>query len=239
MRYDDYSDFGNTTNPKYGLDWTPVDGLKFRGSYGTSFHAPQLADMFGIDTRAGGIFPGTPRPGYILPPGANYTGGYIAGGRLGLLPEEGKNTQFGFDWAPEGTGFKTSVSYWAVEFSNQVQIPVSFNLNIAGLQQRFVTINVVDPATGLLGPLTPAQFASTLEGIRLTGSLTNVPTPEIWEITDARRANIGDAKVDGYDFDFSYGWTAASAGEFFTQLSGEYISSTRPMRAREHPIRTT
>ena len=35
VRYDKYSDVGGTTNPKFGINWEPVRGLKLRGSYGT------------------------------------------------------------------------------------------------------------------------------------------------------------------------------------------------------------
>ena len=44
-RFDHYSDFGSTTNPKIGLTWEPVEGLNFRGSYGRSFRAPGLRDL--------------------------------------------------------------------------------------------------------------------------------------------------------------------------------------------------
>jgi iron complex outermembrane receptor protein len=40
-RYDSYSDVGNTANPKFAADWTVIEGLKLRGSYSTSFVAPQ------------------------------------------------------------------------------------------------------------------------------------------------------------------------------------------------------
>ncbi len=33
LRYDDYSDFGSTTNPKASLRWTPTKELLVRGSY--------------------------------------------------------------------------------------------------------------------------------------------------------------------------------------------------------------
>jgi iron complex outermembrane receptor protein len=45
VRYDHYSDFGSTTNPKIGIIWEPVDGVNFRGSYGRSFRAPGLRDL--------------------------------------------------------------------------------------------------------------------------------------------------------------------------------------------------
>ncbi len=43
-RYDNYSDFGSTTNPKVGLVWSPIDVLDLRASYGTSFRAPSVAE---------------------------------------------------------------------------------------------------------------------------------------------------------------------------------------------------
>ena len=43
-RWDKYSKIGDTENPKIGFDWGIVDGIKGRGSYGTSFVAPNLHD---------------------------------------------------------------------------------------------------------------------------------------------------------------------------------------------------
>ena len=37
LRYDDYSDVGNTTNPKFTIRYTPVEQLLLRGSYNTGF----------------------------------------------------------------------------------------------------------------------------------------------------------------------------------------------------------
>ncbi|MFZ5843760.1 MAG: TonB-dependent receptor [Pseudomonadota bacterium] len=42
-RFDDYSDFGTTTNPKVALRWAPMDSLALRASYSTGFRAPSLA----------------------------------------------------------------------------------------------------------------------------------------------------------------------------------------------------
>ena len=47
-RYDHYNDVGGTQNPKVGVDWQIVDGLKARGSYSTSFVAPALTSTGGI-----------------------------------------------------------------------------------------------------------------------------------------------------------------------------------------------
>ena len=61
-RYDKYQDDQSspgaklldtdTTNPKLGLTWVPVNGLTVRGTFGTSFRAPSLGDYsFGAPTR--------------------------------------------------------------------------------------------------------------------------------------------------------------------------------------------
>lgn len=41
-RLDEYSDFGDTANPKVGLLWSPAEGLNLRSSYSTSFSPPPL-----------------------------------------------------------------------------------------------------------------------------------------------------------------------------------------------------
>ena len=40
LRFDDYSDAGNTTNPKFGVKWTVVPQLVARGTYTMGFRAP-------------------------------------------------------------------------------------------------------------------------------------------------------------------------------------------------------
>lgn len=44
-RYDDYSTFGGTTNPKIAFQWTLLDGVQVRGAWGSEFRAPQTADV--------------------------------------------------------------------------------------------------------------------------------------------------------------------------------------------------
>ena len=39
-RFDRYSDFGDTRNPKFGVSWYPINSLELRGAYSTSFRAP-------------------------------------------------------------------------------------------------------------------------------------------------------------------------------------------------------
>jgi len=44
-RFDHYSDFGSTTNPKLGLKWKALPGVALRATYATSFRAPSLIEV--------------------------------------------------------------------------------------------------------------------------------------------------------------------------------------------------
>jgi iron complex outermembrane receptor protein len=46
-RYSDYSNFGGTTNSKFGLTWRPLDELLVRGTYAEGFRAPTISDLYG------------------------------------------------------------------------------------------------------------------------------------------------------------------------------------------------
>ncbi|WP_230278945.1 TonB-dependent receptor domain-containing protein [Croceicoccus sp. Ery15] len=45
-RYTDYDSYGSDTTYKIGGLWSPFRGVSFRGSYGTSYRAPALAEQF-------------------------------------------------------------------------------------------------------------------------------------------------------------------------------------------------
>ena len=46
IRYDDYSDFGSTVNPRLGLVWEPRNGLVVKFLYGQAFRAPSFTEQF-------------------------------------------------------------------------------------------------------------------------------------------------------------------------------------------------
>jgi iron complex outermembrane receptor protein len=46
-RFSHYTNFGNTNNNQFKLSWQPIDDLLVRGSYGTGFRAPAIANLYG------------------------------------------------------------------------------------------------------------------------------------------------------------------------------------------------
>lgn len=126
-RYDDYTGFGSTTNPKVSLRFAPVDQLVMRGSYNTGFRVPNFNQLFfGIteSTYAGkdlvdpakcaaGIVSATPGCESITP--IVYTGG-----KPDLGPEESKQWTAGIVWEPNAN-FNVSIDYWDIRRDGTVQ----------------------------------------------------------------------------------------------------------------------
>ncbi|PUA29144.1 MAG: hypothetical protein B0W54_00595 [Cellvibrio sp. 79] len=46
VRYDDYSDFGSTTNPRVALVWSTNESLTTKLLYGSAFRAPSFAELY-------------------------------------------------------------------------------------------------------------------------------------------------------------------------------------------------
>jgi iron complex outermembrane receptor protein len=45
-RYSDFSNFGGAETYKIGLNWSPIEDIRFRGAYGTSFRAPDVLELY-------------------------------------------------------------------------------------------------------------------------------------------------------------------------------------------------
>jgi len=45
-RYSDFSNFGSAGTYKIGVNWSPIEDLRFRGAYGTSFRAPDVLELY-------------------------------------------------------------------------------------------------------------------------------------------------------------------------------------------------
>jgi iron complex outermembrane receptor protein len=113
-RYENYSDFGSTSHPKIGLNWSPVDGVTAHASYGTSFRAPLLSELVGplqgvfVQTYSDPISPTGTSVGYTL-----------GGGNLKLQPETATTYSFGVDYQPIRDA-KFSLNYFNIDYRNQI-----------------------------------------------------------------------------------------------------------------------
>ncbi|HEX7011654.1 MAG TPA: TonB-dependent receptor [Steroidobacteraceae bacterium] len=118
-RYDDYSDFGSTTNPKYGLVWSPIDSLDLRASMSRSFRAPTVAEK-ALAQRGQQIS----TEEVTAPDGNGLVPILSLLGSDELVAEESDNKAFGFTFRPRALpGLELSVNYFDIDYTNRISSP--------------------------------------------------------------------------------------------------------------------
>ncbi|MBA0393980.1 TonB-dependent receptor [Stenotrophomonas maltophilia] len=114
-RYDDYSDFGSTLNPKLGLLWEATQGLSFRTSYGRSYRAPVYQDMQLNNTV---VVANVPNPSAA---NGNTILMMLSNGNPDLGPERAKTRTGGFSFAPPSLpGLKIDANYYHIEYADRI-----------------------------------------------------------------------------------------------------------------------
>lgn len=196
-RWEDYSDFGTTTNPKVGVIYSPGSDLNLRATYGTSFRAPSLVDsadqiknIFIQNITDPTSSTGTTR------------GIFTNGGNSQLGPETATTWSGGFDWRPSFLdGFNLSFSYYKMEYENRIDVAPG-----NALAQGSVYANLFTRRPAASDVAGNAAFNALVAAAFASPDLQNPvePVTNINVILDGRRQNLGSLKQDGYDIAASY-----------------------------------
>ena len=126
LRGEDYSDVGSTWNPKFGFDWDVVDGVRLRGSWGTSFRAPNLLENNPAFFATIALATVNNAAGDPTIPVTNTAAGTtnivrINGSNADLSPETAESYSLGVEFQPEGApGLFVSLTYYNLEYRNQI-----------------------------------------------------------------------------------------------------------------------
>jgi iron complex outermembrane receptor protein len=142
FRWTDYDSYGDDTTYKAGLNWQVIDSVRIRGSYGTSFRAPALYELFlanqtgfsaqssvdpclNWDTSSNPSLQKNCGPGGAnLPTGwlnPNSSALIITGGGAGVLDAEtSSNSTVGLVWTPAELPVSLAIDWWRIEVENQV-----------------------------------------------------------------------------------------------------------------------
>lgn len=243
-RYDKYSDFGDTFNPKIGVNWTPVQGLRLRGAWGKSFNAPSLADS-NLAALTTGSYIGpiaflpssiaffTPPPNLVANGTYPAFGGFqtiltIGGNAPGIQPQKAKTLSLGADVEPSFLpGLKFGGTYWRLRVDNVIGLAPFFDRNLWwNFYGSKITINPTD-----------AQIAAALAQTNspVTGTKCFLPSNCVYAILDTRKINRGDVKVAGIDFYLNYRTDTGFGGLDFA-LNGTYELERKESAARGSPF---
>ncbi|RPE80954.1 TonB-dependent receptor plug domain-containing protein [Vulcaniibacterium tengchongense] len=141
VRYSDYSNFGENTSYKGGLEWKPIDDLLVRATYANPFRAPTVAELFSPTVPSAqtyidpcndftGAPPGSPQAGACVnvPTDGSFeqsnnqtTSFQLSNPDLG--PEKAKVQTLGFVYSPAWLeGFSTTVDLWKVKIEDFITI---------------------------------------------------------------------------------------------------------------------
>jgi iron complex outermembrane recepter protein len=206
-RYDKYNDFGNTTNPKFGITYQPVDWVAFRGTWGKAFNAPTPPD--GVGATNGPrirIIPATLPPGTTvanlpaLALGQSYQSIILDQAAVaGLRPQTAKDWSFGFNIAPPVVpGLIVDASYYHISLKDLVNSPIGgTSLNFF---QAYPSLFPVLPSAAAVAaylatnPTNGPSIAATIASSNFVMA----------SVIDNRSRNLGDAELAGVDFQVSY-----------------------------------
>jgi outer membrane receptor protein involved in Fe transport len=233
-RYENYSDFGNTTKPKFGANWRPFSWVMVRGSYNEGFHAPNLAQLFTgtlIRTVTGST--DTYRsPVTGLPTDGPSNRRSVASGNPNLQPEEAKGKSAGFVLeVPRVKGLSLGVDYWEIAQTNVIAASGSIAddnqaLNVAtqaalAAGQSVANIDLGSGTAAYQGDGSVVRLAVTQADRDAFALFNSTRTPGNQKATvgaiDILRTtyfNKSSQFVNGFDFDLTYRLPTLPLGNF-------------------------
>lgn len=190
LRWDKYSDFGNTTNPKLSFRFQPSSQFMMRGSYSTGFRAPSLYDLYAAQAYTNTPIVNDP----VTCPNGVPTGASVnncnaqfqtlTGGNTTLKPEKSKSWTLGFVAAPLKQ-LTLGADLWWVRLEDQIG---------------------AIPATTLMDPTQNAVFQQYFHR-DATGHLstdgTLCPGADCGYL-DQRNQNLGGLNANGIDLSAAY-----------------------------------
>lgn len=214
-RFDNYERLGGTTNPKIGVVWKPIDDLSIRGSWGTSYQAPNL----GRSTAPFGI----PMTGVSRPPYGTINEYNVGGDNPNLESQTAKTYSVGFDYQPHYvSGLRLGLTFWSVRINNLLyQASANDRYNVAPFNQSLI-----------LNP-TAAQLAAVM---LIAPPISFVPD-RIDAIAYNVVQNIGIRDVSGLDLDAGYSATT-DFGRFDFTSGWVYLTRYRQQVLATSPFST-
>jgi iron complex outermembrane receptor protein len=228
-RYDRYSDVGETSNPKYAVNWKIYDDLKVRANYASAFAAPPLATIgipsAGYRRSIGGTtvdstinvpvslypqvtsIPGCAGVTTVCQLGTSINQGLTRSLGIGpsAKPETGTTWSVGIDYTPSFLqGLTTSVTLWNDRFKNGSD-SVGTAQQIDILPLHLLTICPTGCTTAQINTFTNIANGSTLDS----------PLPAtVYFLRNHDLGNYVNLRVQGVDFSFMYDMETDRLGEF-------------------------
>jgi iron complex outermembrane recepter protein len=216
-RYENYRRVGTVVTPKLGMVYTPFEGLDLKASWGSSFRAPTLFQLYNNQLVA--LYNVTTLGLTGAPP--NATAMVFLGGNPDLKPEKAKTLVLTADWRP-APGAHLEISYFNIRYRDRIVTPITY-LSQALIDPgyaAYVSRNPSDADKGALVALGPLSNAS--------GRPYDAST--VLAIVRNTNVNAQRQKVHGVDLAADYTFSLGS-GQLTLLGTGSYIDSTQQISA--------
>jgi len=211
VRYDHYSDFGSTTNPKFSFLYKPSNKFLIRGSFSKGFRAPSLYELNAAQTY--GNSGGGQNDPVNCPNGTPINGKtgvvcdnqfeILTGGNTALKPERSKNTTLGIVLEPI-SNLTAEVDLYSITFTNQISTLPDETLFTPGGLARF-----------------PGNYHYNSKG-ELSTDGTQCPGAQCGYV-DELNQNLGGVRTNGLDFALGYKMNAGSIGRLNFDLQSTWV----------------
>lgn len=241
FRYDKYSDFGNTTNPKIGIRWYPTPQFTLRASAGKGFRAPTLPDLYQPVTQTntgdnyndpyyeatvGDCYDSAGNPSTNFNP--TYCNAQLQvnqGGNPNLRPEKSRQTNIGLVFTPN-RDWTFSLDVWRIKMDDQIGIPDADNRLATFIDQfRADTTVAYDPTTAKLTPAGKAALAgNTATGVGIPAPVS-IPGGLALDYVSVLFDNTASSVLSGVDVSVSGVLARTAYGEFRGNLDLSYLDS--------------
>lgn len=230
-RYSHYSNFGSTTNNKYGFKWKPIDDLLVRGNYAEGFRAPTVGDLFGGGSQSFDT--------YLDPCDSVYGSAASNSSVAALCSSQGLSSTFRqLDQggkpitSPGGTQSTTPFNAGA---GNGALQPETARTRTLGLVYSPSYVHGLDVTLDWYG----IRISNLITGISANYVLNQCyisnaanycaafsRDPGTGQIVTLNRgnANLGYLKTEGYDLGVNYRLPMTDYGQFTTHLEAAYVS---------------
>lgn len=220
VRTDHYSDFGSTTNPKASFRYKPASWVMLRGSAGTGFRAPTLAERyFGATNGPTGITSTTYNDPVLCPGGS--PGATIGGTALpGYNPSTVCNAR-----QPINTGANPQVG---------PERSKTFNLGVVFTPTRSLLVSVDYFRVELRDSIGQLTQPTLFQNPAYANLFVRDAKGNLLYIDD-RLTNMGGVRTDGIDLTTTYNFPKSQWGQFGVQLDGTYVHEFETQVDRNGP----
>ncbi len=227
-RYEDYSDFGTTFDPRVGLTWSPIESITFRATWGTSFKAPRLSQTIIRFPDAFDAFIPLDSPD-------GFVDALVRGGNNADLKEETADVwTAGLDWNSSAIpDLGVSLTFWSIDFEDRIsQVgPTNNPFGILFEAEEWADSINFSPTREQIDEICRSPTFS-FPGNPVSVDQCLASTPQA--IVDLRLTNLARVRVEGVDLESQYSFDTR-AGTWGFGLNGVYVPHFDRQATRNSP----